>query len=63
VVAEYSLYVAIGRMDAQTLGLSVPYYDPIEHYDTVKISGSACGRRLRPLPMNEPCPISRVYLR
>jgi outer membrane protein len=36
VVAEYSLYAAIGRMDAQTLGLSVPYYDPIEHYDTVK---------------------------
>jgi len=36
IVAEYSLYVAIGRMDAQTLGLSVPYYDPIEHYDTVK---------------------------
>jgi outer membrane protein len=36
VVAEYSLYTAIGRMDAQTLGLSVPYYDPIEHYDIVK---------------------------
>jgi outer membrane protein len=36
IVAEYSLDVAIGRMDAQTLGLSVPYYDPIEHYDTVK---------------------------
>ena len=36
VVAEYSLYVAIGRMDAQTLGLSVPYYDPLEHYDVVK---------------------------
>ena len=36
VVAEYSLYAAIGRMDAQTLGLSVPYYDPIEHYDIVK---------------------------
>jgi outer membrane protein len=36
IVAEYSLYSAIGRMDAQTLGLSVPYYDPIEHYDTVK---------------------------
>jgi outer membrane protein len=36
VVAEYSLYAAIGRMDAQTLGLPVPYYDPIEHYDTVK---------------------------
>ncbi len=36
IVAEYSLYAAIGRMDAQTLGLSVPYYDPIEHYDIVK---------------------------
>jgi outer membrane protein len=36
VVAEYSLYSAIGRMDAQTLGLPVPYYDPIEHYDIVK---------------------------
>jgi outer membrane protein len=29
VVAEYSLYAAIGRMDAQTLGLPVPYYDPM----------------------------------
>jgi outer membrane protein len=36
IVAEYSLYSAVGRMDAQTLGLSVPYYDPIEHYDIVK---------------------------
>lgn len=36
VVAEYSLYSAIGRMDAQTLGLSVPYYDPLEHYDIIK---------------------------
>ena len=36
VVAEYTLYTAIGRMDAQTLGLPVPYYDPIEHYDIVK---------------------------
>lgn len=36
VVAEYSLYAAIGRMDAQTLGLSVPYYDPFEHYEIVK---------------------------
>jgi outer membrane protein len=35
-VAEYSLYAAVGRLDAQSLGLSVPYYDPIEHYDTVK---------------------------
>lgn len=36
IVAEYSLYAAIGRMDAQTLGLPVPYYDPIEHYEIVK---------------------------
>src|SRR5262245_56531608 len=36
VVAEYALYTAVGRMDAQTLGLRVPYYDPIEHYDIVK---------------------------
>ena len=36
IVAEYSLYAAIGRLDAQSLGLSVPYYDPIEHYDRVK---------------------------
>ncbi len=36
VVAEYSLYAAIGRMDAQTLGLSVPYYDPFEHYEIIK---------------------------
>jgi outer membrane protein len=36
IVAEYSLYASIGRMDAQTLGLPVPYYDPIEHYDIVK---------------------------
>jgi outer membrane protein len=36
IVAEYSLYSAVGRMDAQTLGLPVPYYDPIEHYDIVK---------------------------
>ncbi|HML93503.1 TolC family outer membrane protein [Methyloceanibacter sp.] len=36
VVAEYSLYAAIGRMDAQALGLSVPYYDPFEHYEIIK---------------------------
>jgi outer membrane protein len=36
IVSEYSLYAAIGRLDAQSLGLSVPYYDPIEHYDIVK---------------------------
>jgi outer membrane protein len=36
VVAEYALYGSVGRLDAQSLGLSVPYYDPIEHYDIVK---------------------------
>ncbi len=36
VVAEYSIYGSIGRLDAQSLGLSVPYYDPLEHYDIVK---------------------------
>jgi outer membrane protein len=35
-VAEYSMGAAIGRLDAQSLGLSVPYYNPIEHYDNVK---------------------------
>jgi outer membrane protein len=35
-VAEYSLCAAVGRSHAQSLGLSVPYYDPIEHYDIVK---------------------------
>jgi outer membrane protein len=36
VVAEYALYGSVGRLDAQSLGLSVPYYDPLEHYDIVK---------------------------
>ena len=36
VVAEYALFASIGRLDAQSLGLSVPYYDPFEHYDLVK---------------------------
>ena len=36
VVAEYALYSSVGRLDAQSLGLSVPYYDPLEHYDIVK---------------------------
>jgi outer membrane protein len=36
VVAEYSLYSSVGRLDAQSLGLSVPYYNPLEHYDTIK---------------------------
>jgi outer membrane protein len=48
VVAEYALFAAIGRMDAQTLGLPVPYYDPIEHYDIVK--GKWFGLRPPPPP-------------
>jgi outer membrane protein len=35
-------------MDAQTLGLPVPYYDPIEHYDIVK--GKWFGLRPPPPP-------------
>jgi outer membrane protein len=51
VVAEYSIYAAIGRMDAQTLGLPVPYYDPIEHYDIVK--NKLFGLRPPPPPAPE----------
>jgi outer membrane protein len=36
IAAEYSLCAAVGRLDAQSMGLSVAYYDPIEHYDIVK---------------------------
>jgi len=36
VVAEYSVYSSVGRLDAQSLGLSVPYYDSLEHYNIVK---------------------------
>ena len=36
VVAEYAVYSSVGQMDAQSLGLSVPYYDPFEHYNRVK---------------------------
>jgi outer membrane protein len=36
VVAEYALYASVGRLDAQSLNLSVPYYDPLEHYRIVK---------------------------
>ncbi len=36
VVAEYALSASVGRLNAQSLGLSVPYYDPFEHYETIK---------------------------
>jgi outer membrane protein len=48
IVSEYSVYAAIGRMDAQSLGLPLPYYDPIEHYDIVK--GKWFGLRPPPPP-------------
>jgi len=36
VVAAYTLVAAIGRLDAQTLGLAVAIYDPTAHYNDVK---------------------------
>jgi outer membrane protein len=36
VVVEYSVYSSIGRLDAQNIGLSVPYYDPLEYYNIIK---------------------------
>ena len=36
VVAAYGLVAAVGRLNAQALGLPVTVYDPTEHYDAVK---------------------------
>jgi len=36
VVASYSLYGAVGRLDVLALGLPVEYYDPNEHYERVR---------------------------
>ena len=36
VVASYSLASALGRLSAETLGLQVARYDPVEHYDAVR---------------------------
>ena len=36
VVASYTLLADIGRLDAETLGLSVTMYDPVEHYAQVR---------------------------
>lgn len=36
VVASYGLVSAIGALNAQTLGLRIPVYDPTQHYDSVK---------------------------
>ena len=48
VVAEYALYGSVGRLDAQSLGLSVPYYDPLEHYNRVKNKWFGLRPRLSP---------------
>jgi outer membrane protein len=36
VVASYSLLSAVGRLSAQVLGLPVPIYDPMVHYQQVR---------------------------
>ncbi|MFN3225254.1 MAG: TolC family outer membrane protein [Hyphomicrobiales bacterium] len=36
VVASYSLASALGRLSAETLGLQVARYNPVEHYDEVR---------------------------
>ena len=36
IVAGYALLSAVGRLDAQRLGLKVTLYDPVEHYEVVK---------------------------
>jgi outer membrane protein len=38
VVASYSMLSAVGRLSAQTLGLPVPIYDPVVHYQQVRDS-------------------------
>jgi len=36
VIASYTLLAAIGKIDAETLGLNVPIYDPTQHYTQVR---------------------------
>ncbi|MEJ0096926.1 MAG: TolC family protein [Bauldia sp.] len=36
VVASYTLLAAIGKLSAQTLGLNVTVYDPVQHYTQVR---------------------------
>ena len=38
VVASYGLLSAVGRLSAQTLGLPVPIYDPVVHYQQIRDS-------------------------
>ena len=37
VVVEYSVYSSIGRLAARNLGLSVPYYEPLEYYNSCRL--------------------------
>ena len=53
VVAEYSIYGSIGRLDAQSLGLSVPHYDRLSTTTSSRTSGLGSGRRPRPPPTND----------
>jgi outer membrane protein len=36
VVASYTLLAAVGKLNAETLGLNVAVYDPIQHYTQVR---------------------------
>lgn len=46
VVASFTLYSAIGRLDAANMDLPVDYYDPREHYDRVEGKWHGFGRRV-----------------
>lgn len=43
VVASYQLWAAVGWLTAENLGLEVPYYDPEEHYDDVRLKPWGLG--------------------
>lgn len=45
VVASYTVYSAIGRLDAANLGLQVDYYDPDVHYQRVESKWLGFGRK------------------
>lgn len=45
VVASYTVYSAIGRLDAASLSLQVDYYDPDEHFQRVKNKWLGFGRK------------------
>ena len=46
VVASFTLYSAVGRLDAASLGLAVDFYDPLEHYKRVRRKLFGFGRRI-----------------